>query len=148
MPRLPYVARQTTFFLLPILIIPVLGMESPQRDPRPPPPYHHHPGRSWLHTRRARLPYPDIAYVCHPDISQNCAICAILPYTGITHTCWPWHHTGMPYHDPLSEKHKDSKMPHPLYGQLTHFALFVRKFYFGPSFTHWYSLKISNLRIF
>ena len=30
------VARQTTFFLFPILIIPVLGMESPQRDPRPP----------------------------------------------------------------------------------------------------------------
>lgn len=31
-----HVARQTTFFLFPILIIPVLGMESPQRDPRPP----------------------------------------------------------------------------------------------------------------
>ena len=30
------IARQTTFFLFPILIIPVLGMESPQRDPRPP----------------------------------------------------------------------------------------------------------------
>ena len=30
------VARQTTFFLFPILIIPVLDMESPQRDPRPP----------------------------------------------------------------------------------------------------------------
>ena len=30
------VARQTTFVLFPILIIPVLDMESPQRDPRPP----------------------------------------------------------------------------------------------------------------
>ena len=27
------IARQTTFFLFPILIIPVLDMESPQRDP-------------------------------------------------------------------------------------------------------------------
>lgn len=30
------IARQTSFFLFPILIIPVLDMESPQRDPRPP----------------------------------------------------------------------------------------------------------------
>ena len=30
------IARQTTFFRFPILIIPVLDMESPQRDPRPP----------------------------------------------------------------------------------------------------------------
>ena len=36
MPRMPRIARQTTFFLFPILIIPVLDMESPQRDPRPP----------------------------------------------------------------------------------------------------------------
>lgn len=36
MTRMPRVARQTTFFLFPILIIPVLDMESPQRDPRPP----------------------------------------------------------------------------------------------------------------
>ena len=35
MPRIPRVARQTTVFLFPILIIPVLCMESPQRDPRP-----------------------------------------------------------------------------------------------------------------
>ena len=35
MPRIPRAARQTTVFLFPILIIPVLGMESPQRDPRP-----------------------------------------------------------------------------------------------------------------
>lgn len=32
------IARQTSFSLFPILIIPVLGMESPQRDPRPPTP--------------------------------------------------------------------------------------------------------------
>ena len=36
MPRMPRIACQTTFFLFPILIIPVLDMESPQRDPRPP----------------------------------------------------------------------------------------------------------------
>ena len=36
MPRIPRVAHQTTFFLFPILIIPVPDMESPQRDPRPP----------------------------------------------------------------------------------------------------------------
>ena len=33
MPLMAHVARQTTFFLFPILIIPVLDMESPQRDP-------------------------------------------------------------------------------------------------------------------
>ena len=64
------VARQTTFFLFPILIIPVLDMESPQRDPRPPHPTHHHPGRSWRHTLRACLPSPDIAHVRSPDIPR------------------------------------------------------------------------------
>ena len=54
----------------------------------------------------------------------------------------------MPYHDPQSENQKDSKMSHLLYTKLPHFALFVRKFYFGHYFTHWYQLKISNLRIF
>ena len=33
---------------------------------------------------------------------------------------------------------KDSKMSHPLYTKSPHFALFVRKFYFDPYFTHWY----------
>lgn len=42
----------------------------------------------------------------------------------------------MPDYDQQSENQKDSKMSHPLYGQLTHFAIFVRKFYFGPYFTH------------
>ena len=64
------VARQTTFFPFPILIIPVLDMESPQRDPRPHHPTHHHPGRSWRHTLRACLPSPDIAPRCHPDIPR------------------------------------------------------------------------------
>ena len=64
------VARQTTFFLFPILIIPVLDMESPQRDPRPPHPTHHHPGRSWLHACRDRLPSPDIAHGHSPDIPR------------------------------------------------------------------------------
>ena len=64
------VARQTTFFLFPILIIPVLDMESPQRDPRPPHLTHHNPGRSWRHTLRACLLSPDIAPRCHPDIPR------------------------------------------------------------------------------
>lgn len=55
---------------------------------------------------------------------------------------------SMPYNYLPSENHKDSKMSHTLYTQLPHFSIFVRKFYFGPNFTHWYSLKISNLRIF
>ena len=64
------VARQTSFFLFPILIIPVLGMESPRRDPWPPHPTKHHPGRSWRHTWRVFLPSPDIAPRCHPDIPR------------------------------------------------------------------------------
>ena len=42
----------------------------------------------------------------------------------------------MPDYDQQSEKQKDSKMPHLLYTKLPHFAMFVRKFYFGPYFTH------------
>lgn len=42
----------------------------------------------------------------------------------------------MPYHDLQSENQKDSKMSHPLYTILPHFAIFVRKFYFDPNFTH------------
>ena len=55
--------------------------------------------------------------------------------------------SSMLYHDQQSENQKDSKMSHHLYTQLHHFAMFVRKFYFGPNFTHWYTLRISNLRI-
>ena len=63
------IAHQTTFFLFPILIIPVLDMESPQRDPRPPP-YPPPPVRSWLNTWRDRLPSPDIAPGCPTDIPR------------------------------------------------------------------------------
>ena len=43
---------------------------------------------------------------------------------------------SMPYYDPPSENQKDSKMSHPLYTILPHFAIFVLKFYFDPNFTH------------
>lgn len=156
------------------------------KGPKTPHPTHRHTGRSWLHAWRVRLPYPDIAHGCHPDIPR------IAPYapsyhiqTSPIHACpdimqgcpfrkalsgRTWQHIRpnyaphrrtvlhhidmrhitlhMPYHDPQSENQKDSKMSHPLYTQLPHFSIFVRKFYFSPNFTHWYSLKISNLRIF
>ena len=98
-----------------------------------------------------------------PDIAQRC------PFRNALSGC-TWHHirpdyetqsrtvlhhrdtdritSSMLYHDPQSENQKDSKMLHHLYTQLPHFAIFVSKFYFDPNFTHWYSLKISNLRIF
>ena len=180
------IARQTTFFLFPILIIPVLDMESPQRDPRPPHPTYHHPVRSWRHACRDRLPSPDIAQGHFPDITRIALDAPSYPILASPIHAGPdiaqgcpsrkalsgrtWHHIRpdyaphrrtvlhhidmrhitpfMPYHDPQSENQKDSKMSHPLYTQLPNFALFVSKFYFCTDFTHWYLLKISNLRIF
>ena len=150
-------------------------MESPQRDPRPTPlpttsqagpgstpyePSYHIPILPWM--RHPTLSWHPPIHA-GPDIMLGCPSRKAL--SGRT-----WHNIGpdyatqsrtvlhhrdtdritpsMPYHDPHSENQKDSKMSHPLYGQLTHFAIFVRKFYFGPYFTHWYSLKISNLRPF
>ena len=82
------IARQTTFFLFPILIIPVLDMESPQRDPRPP----------TLPTTIQAC--PDSTHE-EPDYHlpiwrmdtllispQNCSFCVILSSPDITHTCW------------------------------------------------------------
>lgn len=97
--------------------------------------------------------YPILASPIHagPDIMQGCPSRKAL--SGRTwHNIRPdyatqsrtvLHHRdtdritpSMPYHDPHSENQKDSKMPHLLYAKLPHFAIFVRKFYFGPSFTH------------
>ena len=137
-------------FLFPILIIPVLDMESPQRDPRPPHPTHHQPGRSWLYTLRARLPSTDIAHGHSPDIpiialnASSYPILASPIHAGpdIMHGCSSRNALSdritpyMPDYDQQSEKQKDSKMPHLLYTKLPYFAMFVRKFYFGPYFTH------------
>ena len=174
MPRLPYVARQTTFFLFPILIIPVLDMESPQRDPRPTTlpttiqagPDSTHDELAYhlpiLHLDAIQIsprialyapsyPIPVSPIRSGPDIMQGCPFRNALP--GCTwHSIRPnyaphrrtvLHHIDMRhitlhmlYHDPQSENQKDSKMSHPLYTQLPHFAMFVRKFYFCPYFTH------------
>lgn len=140
MTRIPRVARQTSFLLFPILIIPVLGMESPQRVPRPPPTLPTtQAGPDSTHDELAyHLPIlrmyaiqisPELRHMRHPTLYQH------HPYMPAL-TSYMDAHPGMPYHDPLSEKHKDSKMSHPLYTQLHHFAVFVSKFYFRPNFTH------------
>ena len=148
--------------------------ESSKGPKTPPHPTHHQPGRSWLHTLRARLPSTDIAHGHSPDIPIIALNASSYPILASPIHAGPdimpgcpsrkalsgrtWHNIrpdyatqsrtvlhhrdtdritpSMPYHDPHSENQKDSKMSHPLYGQLTHFAIFVRKFYFGPSFTH------------
>ena len=76
------VARQTTFFLFPILIIPVLDMESPQRDPRPPTlPTTIHAGPDSMHAETDyHLPIlrmdtllisPELRILRHPTISRH-----------------------------------------------------------------------------
>ena len=82
MPRIPRVARQTTFFLFPILIIPVLDMESPQRDPWPPtPPTTIQEGHDATHDESA-YPLlilcldalkmsPELLWMRHPNISRH-----------------------------------------------------------------------------
>ena len=174
MPRLPYVARQTTFFLFPILIIPVPDMESPQRDPRPTTlPTTIQAGPDSTHDELAyhlpilhldaipisprialyapSYPIPASPIRSGPDIAHGCPFRKsisgrtwhrIMPHYAtqsrtVLHHIYTDHITpSMPYYDPHSENQKDSKMSHPLYSQLPHFAIFVRKFYFGPSFTH------------
>ena len=170
------VARQTTFFLFPILIIPVLDMESPQRDPRPPtllttiqagpdathywPAYHLPILRMY-----ALLISPELRILRHPTISRHHPSMPVLTLSRYAHTGWPYqavlfavlgphtrHRAGQyctteirtvsrhlcPITTRREKRQKDSKMSHPLYTKLPHFALFVRKFYFSPYFTHWY----------
>ena len=163
MTRIPRVARQTSFFPFPHINNSRTRYGESSKGPKTHHPTHHQPGRSWLYTLRARLSYTDIALKASsypilaspihagPDIMPGCPSRKAL--SGRTwHNIRPdyaeqsrtvLHHRdtdritpSMPYHDPHSENQKDSKMSHPLYGQLTHFAIFVRKFYFGPSFTH------------
>ena len=85
--RVACIARQTTFFLFPILIIPVLDMESPQRDPRPPTlPTTIQAGPDATHAETDyHLP------ILRPDDTRyhhNLDSYAILHYPDITHTCW------------------------------------------------------------
>lgn len=157
------IARQTTFFLFPILIIPVLGMESPRRDPRPPTlPTTIHAGPDSTHdesayhipiSRMDAIPIsPELPRMRHPTISRHHPYTPFLASFWNSHSGRPnyaphrrtvLHHIDMrhitlhmPYNDPQSENQKDSKMSHLLYTKLPHFALFVRKFYFGHYFTH------------
>ena len=76
------VARQTTFFLFPILIIPVLDMESPQRDPRPPTlpttiqagpdATHYGPSYHLLILRPDAIQIsPELRFMRHPTISRH-----------------------------------------------------------------------------
>ena len=92
------IARQTTFFLFPILIIPVLGMESPQRDPRPPTlPTTIQAGPDATHDESA---YPLL--ILRPDAIQISPELRILTSPDITHTCWSWHHAGIAIRKALS----------------------------------------------
>ena len=173
MPRMPRIACQTTFFLFPILIIPVLGMESPQRDPRPPTLPTTRAGPDATHDEPAyHLPIlrmdallisPELRFMRHPTISRHHPSMLVLTLSRYAHTGWPYlavlvavlgphtrHRAGQyctteirtvsrhlcPITTRREKRQKDSKMSHPLYTKLPHFALFVRKFYFGPYFTH------------
>lgn len=95
------VARQTTFFLFPILIIPVLDMESPRRDPRPPTlPTTIHAGPDSTHdesayhiliSRMDAIPIsPELPRMRHPTISRH------HPYTPFLSSFWN-SHSGRPY---------------------------------------------------
>lgn len=170
------IAHQTTFFLFPILIIPVLGMESPQRDPRPPTlPTTIHVGPDATHDDTdyhlmilrmdAIQISPELRYMRHPTISRHRQSILVLtscrdahprrPYLAVLSTALcpiTRHRAGQyctteirtvsrhlcPITTRRAKRQKDSKMSHPLYTKLPHFALFVSKFYFSPYFTHWY----------
>lgn len=168
------VARQTTFFLFPILIIPVLNMESPQRDPRPPTlPTTIQAGPDATHDESA-YPLlilrpdaiqisPELRFMRHPTISRHHPSLPFLTSCRYAHQGRPYlaildttlgpitrHRAGQyctteirtvsrhlcPITTRREKRQKDSKMSHPPYTKLPHFALFVRKFYFCPYFTH------------
>ena len=144
------VARQTTFFLFPILIIPVLDMQSPQRDPRPPTlPTTIHAGPDSMHAETDyHLPIlrmdtllisPELRILRHPTISRHHPSLPFLTLSRYAHTGCPYLAVSRhlcPITTRREKRQKDSKMSHPLYTKLPHFALFVSKFYFGPYFTH------------
>ena len=102
MPRMPRIARQTTFFLFPILIIPVLDMESPQRDPRPPttlpttiqagPDATHYGPAYHLPILRmyALLISPELRILRHPTISRHHPSMLVLTLSRYAHTGWPY----------------------------------------------------------
>ena len=95
------VARQTTFFLFPILIIPVLDMESPQRDPRPPTlPTTIQEGPDSMHAETdyhllilrpdALQISPELRFMRHPTISRHHPSMPVL-------TLSRYAHPGIPY---------------------------------------------------
>ena len=101
MPRMPRIARQTIFFLFPILIIPVLDMESPQRDPRPPTlPTTIQAGPDATHDEPAyHLPIlrmdallisPELLLLRHPTISRHHPSMLVLTLSRYAHTGWPY----------------------------------------------------------
>ena len=98
---MPRIARQTTFFLFPILIIPVLDMESPQRDPRPPtlpttiqagPDATHYGPAYHLPILRmyALLISPELRILRHPTISRHHPSMLVLTLSRYAHTGWPY----------------------------------------------------------
>ena len=95
------VARQTTFFLFPILIIPVLDMESPQRDPRPPTlPTTIQAGPDSMHAETdyhllilrpdVLLISPELRILRHPTISRHHPSMLVLTLSSYAHTGWPY----------------------------------------------------------
>lgn len=145
MPRIPRVARQTSFFPFPHINNSRTRYGESSKGPKTHHPTHQQPGRSWLYTLRALLSYTDIALKASsypilaspihagPDIMLGCPSRRAL--SGRTwHNIRPnyatqsrtvLHHRdtdritpSMPYHDPHSENQKDSKMSHLLYSQL------------------------------
>ena len=113
----------------------------------------------------ALLISPELRIRRHPSISGHHPSMPVLTLSRYAHTGWPYlavlvavlgphtrHRAGQyctteirtvsrhlcPITTSREKRQKDSKMSHPLYTKLPHFALFVRKFYFDPYFTHWY----------
>ena len=162
------VARQTTFFLFPILIIPVLDMESPQRDPRPPTlPTTIQAGPDATHDESAYplLISPELRIMRHPTISRHHPSMLVLTLSRYAHTGWPYlavlgavlgpitlHIAGQyctteirtvsrhlcPITTRREKRQKDSKMSHPLYTKLRHLP------YLSASFTSALTLHIDT----
>ena len=106
---------------------------------------------------------PELRILRHPTISRHHPSMLVLTLSRYAHTGCPYlavlvavlgphtrHRAGQyctteiravsrhlcPITTRREKRQKDSKMSHPLYTKLPHFALFVRKFYFGHYFTH------------
>ena len=118
---------------LPILRMYALLISPELRILRHPTISRHHPSMLVLTlSRYAHLgrPYLSVQVIVLGPITSNIAgqYCATEIRTVSRHLC---HITTR-----RAKNQKDSKMSHPLYTKLPHFAVFVHKFYFGPNFTH------------